>query len=201
MGLEFDEEKHLYTLDGVELPSVTEICRFLSYDTAVNAKPWLRDAAADRGTRVHAWCMLYDYGERDLFDCIEPDEIGYVKAYLSFLRDYKPEWELIEHSMGDRLAGYAGTLDRFGLVDGKKAIVDLKTTSVLRKVPLAAQLAGYKELLYDTRLEVAEAVYGLHLQKDGCYQLVQVAADYEAFEACLVLHNKLKRKKRVKHEQ
>ena len=52
MALEFDEEKHLYTLNGVELPSVTEICRFLNYDTAVNAKPWLRDAAADvpRGT-------------------------------------------------------------------------------------------------------------------------------------------------------
>lgn len=200
MALEFDEEKHLYMLDGVELPSVTEICRFLSFDTAVNAKPWLRDAAAARGTRVHEWCMLYDYDELDFSD-IGPYEMGYVQAYLSFLRDYRPEWELIEHPIGSDRLGYAGTLDRYGVIDGKTAIVDLKTTSVLRKVPLAAQLAGYCDLLFDWYGYETDNFYGLHLQKDGCYQLVPVEPDFETFYICMKLHNKLKRKKRVKHEQ
>lgn len=200
MALEFDEEKHLYTLDGVELPSVTEICRFLNYDTAVNAKPWLRDAAAARGTRVHEWCMLYDYDALDFSD-IEPCEMGYVQAYLSFLRDYRPQWQFIEHSIGSDRLGYAGTLDRYGLIDGKTAIVDLKTTSVLRKVPLAAQLAGYGDLLFDRYGYETNNFYGLHLQKDGCYALAEVEPDFETFYNCMALHNKLKRKKRVKHEQ
>ena len=45
--LVFDEENHTYTLDGSELPSVTQICPpATAVDISENAKPWLRDAAA-----------------------------------------------------------------------------------------------------------------------------------------------------------
>lgn len=197
MSLVFDPEKHLYILDGNELPSVTEICRFLNYDVAAGAKPWLWDAAADRGTRVHEWCMLHDYG--DLYEAdVEADALGYVKAYIAFCRDYGPEWELIEHPMACAAVGYGGTLDRLGKIDGKLSLLDIKTTSVLRKVPLAAQLAGYETLLMNDpeRKWRVESFYGLHLKNDGCYDLVPIAPDYESFDVCLMLHNKLKRKKR-----
>ena len=79
----FDEAAHRYTVDGVEVPSVTEVCRFLSYDQKSD-KPWLAKAAADRGTRVHAACAAIDYG-------IDPEETedisGYLKAYRRFLKD------------------------------------------------------------------------------------------------------------------
>ena len=55
----FDEAAHRYTVDGVEVPSVTEVCRFLSYDQKSD-KPWLAKAAADRGTRIHAACAAID---------------------------------------------------------------------------------------------------------------------------------------------
>ena len=32
MNITFDEAAHRYTVDGVEVPRVTEVCRFLSYD-------------------------------------------------------------------------------------------------------------------------------------------------------------------------
>ena len=32
MSVHFDPEQHIYTVDGVQLPSVTEVCRFLAYD-------------------------------------------------------------------------------------------------------------------------------------------------------------------------
>ena len=31
-NLTFDEATHIYTLDGIQLPSVTEITRFCAYD-------------------------------------------------------------------------------------------------------------------------------------------------------------------------
>lgn len=193
--IRFDEETHRYWAeDGSALPSVTEICRFLSYDTAVNAKPWLRDAAADRGSRVHAWCMLYDYGALDLAD-VETDALPYVQAYIGFCRDFSPDWELIEHPMGSAGIGFAGTLDRYGVIDGARTLMDLKTTATLRKAPLSAQLAGYGLLLRGEDRSV-DRFCGLHLDKHGCYALTDVEPDLDAWIACRYLHEKLKKKRR-----
>lgn len=194
--LVFNAEEHRYTLDGEELPSVTEICRFLQVDIAANAKPWLRDQAADLGSRVHTWCMVHDYGDLDLGD-VEQDALPYVEAYIGFCRDYKPQWELIEHPMGNVELGFAGTLDRFGVIDGRPALLDIKTTSKLHKEALSAQLMGYSLLLGKEGL-LPEICYGLRLDKHGCYDLVEIAPDYDAWIACKYLHEKLQRKRRKK---
>ena len=68
--IQFHEASHTYTLDGVDLPSVTHICRFLAYDYKSD-KPWLAEAAARRGTAVHEACALIDYGE-------EPEESAQI---------------------------------------------------------------------------------------------------------------------------
>lgn len=60
--LTFDEASHTYTLDGIQLPSVTEVTRFYAYDYKSD-RPWLAEAAARRGTAVHEACALIDYGE------------------------------------------------------------------------------------------------------------------------------------------
>lgn len=67
-------------------------------------------------------------------DC-PPEEIdealgGYLVAYLAFLRDYDCEWEWIEHKFYcPSFGGYCGTIDRYGTIDGEKAVLDIKTTS------------------------------------------------------------------------
>ena len=48
--IQFDEKSHTYTLDGVELPSVTHICRFLAYDYKSD-KPWLAETGGNAGDR------------------------------------------------------------------------------------------------------------------------------------------------------
>lgn len=102
--IQFNEATHTYTKNGVILPSVTEITRFLAYDYKTD-RPWLAEEAARRGTAVHEACMLMDYGE-------EPEELpeiaGYLTAYRRFLADYRPDWTLIEHPMGSVGMGYAG---------------------------------------------------------------------------------------------
>ena len=47
MSVHFDPERHIYTVDGVQIPSVTEVCRFLAYDYK-SSQPWLAEAAARR---------------------------------------------------------------------------------------------------------------------------------------------------------
>lgn len=186
----FDEAAHRYTVDGVEVPSVTEVCRFLSYDQKSD-KPWLAKAAADRGTRVHAACAAIDYG-------IDPEETedisGYLKAYRRFLKDYRPDWEGIEYTVGDAVLGIAGTIDRFGtLYDGRTCILDIKTGSQLHDAPLRAQLTGYQWLLPPHF--TAKYLYALQLSKDGTYHLREVRPDGELLNACIYINNAVERKK------
>ncbi len=144
--LTFDEETHVYTLDGKRVPSVTEIVGVLTAKDMGKLSPYMLDNAARRGTRVHELTQLIDYGVplEDLE--IEPDIAGYIKAYLDFLRDYRPEWLMIEQQVSSCWLDYAGTLDRYGIIDGKDTIVDIKTTagsSRLTKIAWATQTAGY----------------------------------------------------------
>lgn len=192
--LTFDEATHTYTLCGIRLPSVTEITRFCAYDYKSN-RPWLAEAAAIRGTAVHEACALIDYGE-------EPEETpeiaGYLKAYRRFLADYKPEWKLIEHPIGSILLGYAGTLDRFGTIDGAPAILDIKTGQ-LHDAALSAQLTAYAELRQtETFLLPPEpALYALKLSNDGTYILKRVEHRLVLLNACITLHHATERKKRT----
>ena len=191
MNITFDEAAHRYTVDGVEVPSVTTVCRFLAYDQKSD-KPWLVKAAADRGTRVHAACAAIDYG-------IDPEETedisGYLKAYRRFLKDYRPDWEGIEYTVGSAELGIAGTIDRFGtLYDGRRCILDIKTGSQLHDAPLRGQLTGYKRLIAVNRSFYPEYLYALQLSKDGTYTVVNVRQDDELLNACIFIHNAVRRK-------
>lgn len=161
----FDEATHTYTLDGVVIPSVTEICAPITCGKypPVGA---VQQAAA-RGSRVHELCALYDMDT--LPDEIESDLVGYVKAWAAFCRDYKPVWQYIERPLhGEIDAGqpFAGTLDRIGVIDGFNRVVDIKTTSNLdrpSKVSLCCQIAGYEWLAYLNDIPI-DSGYGLGVQ-------------------------------------
>lgn len=192
-NVKFYEADHRYTVDGVEVPSVTEVCRFLAYDYKSD-KPWLARMAADRGTRVHAACAAIDYS-------IDPEETedisGYLKAYRRFLADYRPDWVGIEYTTGDLQLEIAGTIDRFGtLYDGRSCIVDIKTGERLHDAQLRGQLTGYRHLLLVDRGFYPDYLYALHLAKDGTYQLRTVRNDDDLLNACIYINNATKRRKR-----
>ena len=191
--IQFDEATHTYNIDGVEVPSVTTVCRFLSYDQKSD-KPWLAQVAAERGSRVHEACAMLDYGEEPEED---PEIAGYLTAYRRFLKDYRPEWEGIEYITGDVETGLAGTVDRFGtLYDGIPCIVDIKTGSRLYDAPLRGQLTGYDRLLSKDRIAFqAERLYALQLDKDGTYTLRLVQKDIQLLAACIFINDAVRRKK------
>ena len=91
----------------------------------------------------------------------------------------------------------AGTLDRYGRVKGGQAIVDLKTTATVHKHYVGAQLNGYKLIAEANGLKV-DALYCLHLRKDGTYKLIEVPIDDTIFKACYAIHKIFEKKERKK---
>lgn len=192
----FFDADHSYQVDGETVPSVSEILRFMSREIYDSVTQWRLDNAADRGSRIHKACENIDrYGSCEIASDIEP----YIRAYIRFLQEHKPEWKRIEHAMYSPTKGYAGTLDRYGIIGGKRTIVDIKSNSAVKAQLVAAQLAGYGWLACENDLPVDQVAY-LHLRNTGeyCFKIVEAATD--AFQSCLTLHNALKKKTRRKGE-
>jgi hypothetical protein len=191
-NLIFLEEPHVYELDGEELPSVSEITRFISRENYSEVPQYVLDNAADRGTRVHKLTEALDkYGEAEADEI----ELPYLQAYLEFRKKHKVQWEKIEWSTYNKERLYGATIDRYGIVDGEKAIVDLKTTSTLHTVSVTAQLTLYKMACESQGMGV-EKLYVLQLKKDGKATFKEIAPDPKLAESCLYLHELLKKKKR-----
>lgn len=172
--IHFDEATHTYSLDGKKLPSVTEICGLLNNWGDIN--PAILMQAARRGTVVHEYCELVDYGVDEDGIEVEPELAGYVIAYMRFLRDYRPLWEMVEQKVYSDQFGFAGTLDRYGTIDGKPVLLDIKTSSSvnkLQKIIWACQLSAYQLLLAKEGEEVKR--WNLVLKKDGKYQIVDAS--------------------------
>lgn len=142
----FDAKTHTYRVGGEVYPSVTQICRYLQYDKASRGNPFIRDAAGAKGTAIHLYTQYID---NDMPFDAPPEISGYLQAYRAFLRDYSPRWIAIEQRIANTELKVAGTLDRFGLMDGGYVIADIKSTRVLDKDYVSAQLHGYKTILTD----------------------------------------------------
>lgn len=165
--LVFYDADHRYELDGVKVPSVTEICSHLA--PPANVPPETLRMAAQRGSLVHELCELMDYDS--LPDEIPPEVFGYLEAYRKFCRDYKTEWLLIESPVYSEALGYAGTLDRYGMIGGKPYVVDLKTTASMdraAKIKAACQTFAYGFCLEDDTDNTPEGLI-VQLRKDGTY--------------------------------
>lgn len=165
----FDEATHTYTIDGVAVPSVTDVCSILTASKyAANAGAI--EAARARGTAVHELCEAYDYG---VLDEVPQELAGYVKAWAAFCRDYRPKWLYIEHQMWSRKYEMAGTCDRVGIIGNQTCVVDIKSTSSMdrsSKASLIAQLFGYLLLLHENGIEASiNDSMGVQLKKDGTY--------------------------------
>lgn len=192
----FFDQGHRYMLDGEELPSVSELCRFISREIYSDIQQYNMDRAAERGTAVHKATEALDkFGSVDVQDDILP----YVQAYLQFRREHNVEWEKIEWASHHPVDRYAGTIDRMGTVDGKKALLDIKTSYTIHTPLCAAQLNLYRRMLESNGVKV-DVLYILHLKKDGTYKLKPFEFDDKVPEAVLTLHNLLKKKTRRKKD-
>lgn len=188
----FYEKSHTYMLDGEQLPCVSDLCRFLHKEIYKDAPTWQMEAAAERGTAVHKATEDLDRnGSAEICEEYAP----YLEAYAAFRREHEVEWELIEHPDFHPAHGYAGTIDRYGTVDGYQTLVDLKTTYTVHKPLCSASLNLYRMML-EARQKAVERLLIVQLKKDGTYKLIKFDMDDAVPLALLTLHNLMKKKRR-----
>lgn len=188
----FYDDTHRYTVDGEEVPSVSELIRFITRELYTDTPQYFMEGAAARGTLVHkATESLDEFGKVECGDDIAP----YIQAYVSFLKDCQPNWEKIEWPICNGTQ-YAGTVDRYGELDGKKVVLDIKTTqsiSGMHKLLYGAQLTLYKMAV---ELEhPVEQLMVLQLKKDGSYKLIPIEENEPLALACLTMHEAIKNSK------
>lgn len=75
--LTFEEERHLYYLNGLEVPSVTTLMKPLSSDFYSTVDPEILNKAAKRGTAIHN--AVENYAKFGIED-IPPVYAGYLPA-------------------------------------------------------------------------------------------------------------------------
>lgn len=192
MEIQFDEAKHEYYSDGKRVPGVTEILSPITASGYSKINPAVLEHAAMKGTLVHEWCEMYDYGCAD--ESVPSELAPYCAAYADFIRDYRPKWEKIEEIVaqynmidvgndeyyeGKLVGEYAGRLDRMGLLNDRYAIVDIKTIAApntKNHISVCCQTAAYAKAI--GKPYIAYDRYALYLKPDGTYRLLD-CREYE----------------------
>ena len=193
MNLEFYPETHIYKAEGKVVPAVSEITRFIQREVYQEADPAAMDVAADRGIRVHKGCEELD--RTGITEC-DPEIIPYLTAYNNFRIEHDVQWEMIEEPILNEDLWYAGTLDRYGYVDGKATLLDIKTTKRItgkNKLQYAVQLTLY-EMIIAKKKGILPDLVVLQLKDDGTYKLIPVDENIVVADACLQLHKAFEKK-------
>lgn len=155
----FDAGTHEYRVAGHVAVSVTTCLRVAG---ELGDTQWFTDEARDRGKCVHEACMNIDLGVDH--GCKHPEHHGYIYSYKLWKTYIDHAWDRIEEPAYSDAYGVAGTADRVGIVKGRPAICDLKTSGVKKWHPL--QFALY-DLIYDDLPPRVRERIGIYLREDG----------------------------------
>ena len=169
-NLTFTPDGHTYRLDGVPIPSTSQIIK----DTGLVWFPPGIERHMDRGTRVHLTTQLYDEGDLDE-DALDPAMKGYLLAYKQFRARTLFTPHHIEVPMYHPSYLYAGTIDRIGtfaMGDRNLALIDIKSGSPYPAVSL--QCSAYTEMAKANGIPVRKA-YAVYLKRDGTYRIEEIA--------------------------
>ena len=187
--LMFNEEKHLYTMDGVVIPSVTQIMQPLSAAHYKGVDDGVLAKAAEKGTAVHESAELYLRYQVD--DC--PAEYhGYMDGFIQFVDEYKPEVIDTEKRLYHPLYRYAGTADLLCKIDGKVTLIDYKTTVSVADKLVRVQLEAYAQALAQEGVRIEQKGI-LHLSKEGkkhlCFYPAQDAEAWRVFGSLKTIYD------------
>ena len=162
MNFKFDKTTHTYYLDGVKIPSVSEIISPLVDYSEVN--PITLANACNYGIAVHRTIELWLNGNLD-------ENCGFSEGLKQPLDEFKKiqgifslELFACEIKLFDEKLRFAGTLD----VSGVNQIIDIKTRKY-NPITDDLQLAGY-EILTSAKCEK----FVLELLPNKPYNLIKI---------------------------
>ena len=195
--LTFDEPTHRYTLDGVAVPSVTQVLRRAGlFDLFDRLPEIVRLGALERGRLVHQAIHYLNEQDRRRTSAGVPELQGYVQGWLDFCAQRAFTPMLCEYRVYSRRHQLAGTADCFGELDGHGALVDFATGGA--PIGKDLQTSAYLSMAYEASLEDARLAqyldvhpvvkrFAVLLRRDGTFQIHQYA-DPGDFRRFLQLH-------------
>lgn len=148
VNLTFQEQGHIYRMNGIEIPSVTQIIKAGGLADFSNVNPEILDRSIQFGNAVHKAVELKC---KDTLDNNSVDNAikGHILQWERFCADFHFESEIQEHKFFHKL-GYAGTIDHIGKIGQNGVLVDIKTGSV--KCADIVQVCAYGLAVYADRL-------------------------------------------------
>lgn len=191
LALTFEEQGHVYRVNGFRVPSVTQC--LLEINDLSFVDPVRLEAAREFGTHVH---MMVDLYNRTLLDVARLDGAltPYLSGYQKFLDDTRFRVVASEEQIFHPMLRYAGTLDLRGTMNDATWLIDVKSGDYIPGC-VGAQTAAYREAL---------AAGGIGKPRfRGCLQLLPNAyqfhelrdrSDWPMFVSCLNVHRYNKRR-------
>jgi hypothetical protein len=146
-------------------PSTTDIIRF--FGLSLDYEEFGSDESARRGQLVHAGShMLANHGQDRPWEARHPEVHRYLDAYRKFLREHDFQLLYAEHEFKCESLRFISHPDQIGLLDGKHALLELKSGGLPKWVRL--QTAGQVLAIGEPTLQR----FALHLKADGNYALI-----------------------------
>lgn len=165
--IQFDEEKHEYTVDGRILPSVTTLLKGVG---VIKGLDFMTEEGAKNGKRRHKLTELYDLGTLD-YGSIALEDMPYLEGWIKAKEELKIEVDPsgIEVKLYHPVLGYAGTSDRICPVNRQMTVTDLKTGAPAKWHVLQLILYGLAySILFEQPLP---ELMGIYLKSNGKYKM------------------------------
>jgi hypothetical protein len=168
-----EEERSKYT-------RVTEILDILTFKDRLAIPPEVLSNAADRGTKIHAYCaaILQDAWLPDIELEYEP----YVNEFIKWKDENLEKLVSVGSRLYDDNLRFSGEYDFIAILKGDKepVLIDIKTAAKPSK-SWPVQLAAYKHLCDINGLKVSQT-YNLHLKKKKLTADVIYSAEFIPYE-------------------
>lgn len=130
-----------------------------------------KDKAADTGTMIHEWLekfLLAGIGGQDVpKKPINKEMRNAIDSFLEWTKENKVKFNLSEQKIYSVKYGYAGTLDAEGIVNGKRTIIDFKTSNALYPEMFLQAAAYLKAREEETGKEYDGGIQILRLSKEN----------------------------------
>lgn len=188
--VEFIESIHQYLIDGVCVPSITQLLKETKFKDKYNGVDMeVLRLASERGTRIHKSIEDYETNDIDDDDCIELHNWKFLKKAYNFNCIGNEETIIVFDKNDNPVA--CGRLDLVLEQDDKIGLGDIKTTYTLDTDYLEYQLNLYRigyEKCYGKKIDFLK---GVHLRKntrkyvdipineDKAYEIIEIFKEGE----------------------
>ena len=178
--IEFIDEPHIYLVDGVITPSVSEILHYIFPDKYKSVNRRILNKKAEYGTTIHESIEMYEaniktMSKEEAFDVtIQAKELNYIqeasiRQYLKLKNRHQID-VLEQERMIQFKKLYAGRFDMIARIGDDVCLCDIKTTAELDEEYLSYQLSYY-ELAMGTTYD---KLYAVWLPKKGLGVLKEI---------------------------